>query len=85
MTEITDLNEIKKIELNVLIEVAKLCEEQGFRYYLAGGTLIGALLFFIPRSIWVNKPIGTGATVFQATNQFYDFSNVAALFLQKDI
>lgn len=50
MTEITDLNEIKKIELNVLIEVAKLCEEQGFRYYLAGGTLIGAIRHhgFIP-------------------------------------
>lgn len=50
MTQITDLNEIKKIELNVLIEVAKLCEEQGLRYWLAGGTLIGAIRHhgFIP-------------------------------------
>lgn len=30
-----------------------------------GYQLLGALLFFIPRGIWVNKPIGSGATVAQ--------------------
>ena len=34
------LEELKKIELDVLVEVHKVCMEQGFRYSLAGGTLI---------------------------------------------
>lgn len=44
------LDELKQIELNVLKEVHKVCEEQGFRYSLVGGTLIGAIRHggFIP-------------------------------------
>ena len=44
------LEELKKIELDVLVEVHKVCMEQGFRYSLAGGTLIGAIRHggFIP-------------------------------------
>jgi len=44
------LEELKKIELNTLIDVHNLCEELGLRYSLAGGTLLGAIRHggFIP-------------------------------------
>ena len=40
-----------------------------------GKQLLGALLFFIPRSIWPSKPFGSGYTVFTAFNN--PFSNVS--------
>ena len=44
------LDELKQIELNILIQVDKICREQGFRYSLLGGTLLGAVRHhgFIP-------------------------------------
>jgi oligosaccharide repeat unit polymerase len=42
-----------------------------------GKQLLGALLFFIPRNVWPSKPIGTGATIIDALDQFY-FTNVSA-------
>lgn len=41
---------IKQIELRLLIEFDRLCREQGFRYSICGGTLIGAIRHkgFIP-------------------------------------
>lgn len=44
------LNQIKKIELDILIYFDKYCCEHGLRYYLAGGTLLGAIRHrgFIP-------------------------------------
>lgn len=41
-----------------------------------GRQLLGALLFFIPRSIWPGKPTGTGHTVFTALQ--HSFTNVSA-------
>lgn len=35
-----DINEIKQIELDILVNIAKFCDEYGLRYYLAGGTFI---------------------------------------------
>ena len=50
MREITDLEEIKKLELGVLLEIHKFCEENHLQYFLACGTLIGAIRHngFIP-------------------------------------
>ena len=44
------LDEIKKIELDLLVELDRICREQGFRYFMVGGTLIGAVRHkgFIP-------------------------------------
>lgn len=44
------LEEIKQIELNILLSFKQFCEEQNLRYYLAGGTLLGAIRHkgFIP-------------------------------------
>ena len=49
MKELTK-DELKKVELNILIDVAKFCDDNGIRYYLAGGTLLGAVRHggFIP-------------------------------------
>lgn len=45
-----DNETIKKLELNILKDVAGFCEKNGLRYYLCGGTLIGTIRHkgFIP-------------------------------------
>lgn len=45
-----NLQEIQKIELNLLKEVDRICRDQEFRYFMVGGTLIGAVRHhgFIP-------------------------------------
>ena len=42
--------EAKRVELDILLHVAKFCDEHGLRYFLAYGTLIGAVRHkgFIP-------------------------------------
>jgi lipopolysaccharide cholinephosphotransferase len=49
MREIS-FEESKKVELDILVDVAKFCDEHGLRYSLAYGTLIGAVRHkgFIP-------------------------------------
>lgn len=44
------LDKLKEIELNLLIQIDEICREQGFRYSLIGGTLLGAVRHqgFIP-------------------------------------
>lgn len=42
MRQIT-LEEVKEIQLNILKDVAIFCEKQNIRYYLAYGTLLGAI------------------------------------------
>lgn len=44
------LDEIKIIELNILKKIREVCVQQGFRYFLIGGTLLGAIRHkgFIP-------------------------------------
>ena len=45
-----NMNEIKRIELDVLLNVADFCEKNGLTYFLAYGTLIGSIRHkgFIP-------------------------------------
>lgn len=43
-----------------------------------GYQLIGALLFFVPRSVWLDKPSGSGAFVAEAS--YLDFSNISMNF-----
>lgn len=49
--------------------------------YLYGSNLLGAMWFFVPRSIWENKPIGSGAFLmeefYKFNNPYGDFSNVS--------
>ena len=44
------IDEIKKLEVEILTEVATFCDQHNLRYYLCGGTLIGAVRHkgFIP-------------------------------------
>lgn len=48
--EEVNLSEIKKIELQILIDFDKFCNENNLKYVLAGGTLLGAIRHqgFIP-------------------------------------
>lgn len=50
MRKIEDLDEVKKIELGILKYIHKVCEKNNLRYYIAGGTLLGAVRHkgFIP-------------------------------------
>ena len=45
-----ELQEVKKIELEILIEFCAFCKNNNLRFYLAGGTLLGAIRHhgFIP-------------------------------------
>lgn len=45
-----DLTDLKKIELDILKDVAAFCDAHALRYYLCGGTLLGAVRHkgFIP-------------------------------------
>lgn len=40
-----------------------------------GNQLLGVFFFFVPRSIWLNKPIGSGAHVAESLN--FSFSNIS--------
>ncbi|MCH5147470.1 MAG: LicD family protein [Clostridiales bacterium] len=44
------LEELKRIELNVLCQIREICNEQNIKYFLDGGTLLGAIRHggFIP-------------------------------------
>lgn len=44
----------------------------------SGTQLLGALLFFVPRSIWLTKPVGSGC--FLVTEMGGDFTNVSMPF-----
>lgn len=50
MEEITDIKEVQKIALGILKHIDKICKENNIQYYLAGGTLLGAIRHkgFIP-------------------------------------
>ena len=45
-----DLREMQQIELKLLLELDKVCKKNSLRYYMDGGTLLGAMCYegFIP-------------------------------------
>lgn len=50
MKEITETTELQKIEFGILLDIDRFCRERGIRYFLCGGTLLGAIRHkgFIP-------------------------------------
>lgn len=42
MQQITDINELRRIQLAIMDDIHRFCEQSGIKYSLAGGTLIGA-------------------------------------------
>jgi hypothetical protein len=61
---------------NMIIVIISYVHGYGYSY---GYFLIGALFFFIPRSIWLNKPLGSGETVVDkfVSNHGSEFANVS--------
>lgn len=43
MRKITDIHELRQIQIGILDEVHQYCEAHGLRYFLSSGTLIGAV------------------------------------------
>ena len=39
-----ELEELKQIELNMMQEINKVCQDNGIHYYMVGGTLLGAVV-----------------------------------------
>lgn len=58
----------------MLIKVQKYVQENGPTY---GRQLMGAILFFVPRSIWSGKPFGSGYTVHIAEGKYGAEANVS--------
>jgi len=48
-------------------------------FFSSGQQLLGALLFFVPRSFWESKPVGSGAALAELAG--YDFSNISMPFI----
>lgn len=48
-------------------------------FFTGGQQLLGSLLFFIPRSFWESKPIGSGHALAEMAG--YDFANIAMPFI----
>ena len=40
-----DLREMQQIELKLLLELDKVCKKNSLRYYMDGGTLLGAMCY----------------------------------------
>ena len=57
----------------MLIRTVKYVSSHGFTW---GYQLIGDIFFFVPRTVWASKPIGTGAMIMNDLNA--DFTNVSA-------
>ncbi|WP_455543453.1 O-antigen polymerase [Intestinibacter sp.] len=49
----------------------------------SGKQLLGALLFFIPRSLWPSKPIGSGATIAYYQGQY--FTNISCPIISEGV
>lgn len=45
-----DIDELKRLQLDILVDVADYCDKNGIRYFLSGGTMLGAVRHkgFIP-------------------------------------
>ena len=43
MRKITDIHELRQIQMDILDDVHRFCEANGLRYFLSSGTLIGAV------------------------------------------
>lgn len=43
MRRITDIRELRELQMGILDDIHRFCEEQGLRYSLSSGTLIGAV------------------------------------------
>lgn len=62
MEEITDLHDIQSIQLSIVGKIDEFCSEAGIKYFLAYGTLIGAIRHqgFIPWDddidLWMLRP-----------------------------
>ncbi len=58
----------------MFISIQRYVEQVGFSW---GYHLLGCIFFFVPRSIWPDKPYGTGRTAFEWLKQ-HSFTNVSA-------
>lgn len=50
-----------------------------YEYISGGWQLLGVILFFVPRSIWTDKPVGSGSQM--ADDIGYEFNNISMPFV----
>jgi len=73
INELTDNGDYDAFQM--VANAAKVMEQSGTDFQL-GGQVSGALLFWVPRAIWPNKPIATGEWI--AERQGYGYTNLSA-------
>ena len=39
----TNIERLHKVDMDIVREVARICDEHGFKYYMLGGTMLGAI------------------------------------------
>ncbi|WP_106449753.1 hypothetical protein [Trichococcus alkaliphilus] len=57
------LNNLKVGDFDAFQQIMNTLSYVKINGYSFGGQLLGAILFFVPRSIWLNKPLGTGFNI----------------------
>lgn len=68
------LIQFKELHFDAFASILTIVSYTGHYGYLLGANFIGTLLFFIPSSIWVNKPMGSGSRIGDYLISNYGFS-----------
>ena len=67
-----------ELHFDSYISFAYVYEKEFVTY---GYQLLGSLFFWVPRSLWPSKPIGSGHTIAEMDNLFEEFTNISMNFL----
>ncbi|WP_157803557.1 O-antigen polymerase [Priestia flexa] len=68
------LSQFKELHFDAFASVLTIVNYTEHYGYLLGANFLGAFLFFIPSSIWITKPLGSGSRIGEYLINNYGFS-----------